>query len=931
MNYYKVPVNENNSQVSSTIGHYGGSVEKYALDNKTSTHWEGGRSIYGTNANFTVKFNSTIEFQRVLYYDRRDTEKGWPLKFELYGIKEGKDTEELLYTGTMSSRPSKPVQCYLASNVTLKEFKFRFISVKGDWVSMSILAFLKEDSVLRKGDNIFTDGTWSDLTEDFNTEDKIKKFEEEANKHPLGNLFTNEIRVARDVIKNGDAIRKSIFTHTCVDGGTLHNIKRTGQWFYKPKATGRIIFQGEEIEVFCENYNNTEYPNILFSKTFDRNNEDFQTIILPTGRSVVNQTQDFQMTQYAEIMWICTRPASSIFVPPKCRYTGGHEIPHYELGDDIDTFTNFLKKYQETAIDYSTNTTFMPNVAEFESPNVIISADAKKAYESIVEEKEKYGNTIEDAMKYWETFPVEYAKYSGFTNDDPNPVHHVMNVTFLNRLNKQSGKPYAWSDWAFTYYDMDFAKGIVSKNSLSKDGWGYYHEWGHSYDCSTLIIGETTNNLFSLMMERRSGTKDRLSREDRWGSIEKTLNLEREGLDSVFDTLGAIRQLEIYFGEGIVAKIHRLAREGFFDSSQNNITNIYDKWMVGLSNITGYNCADHFKPFGWECSEKCENMTKDLKKLPIKTWHITERVYTYKGNGLPSDVKPKIVAIANINGSLNLQLSLSSDPENEFEDLLGYDIEDENGNQVGWTYTSSWTSAHKDFYNGARYYIYAVDLKMQRSSPLAFNWDRIDSVDPVVGNYSASLWPSFIQICTRYTEPNTALEHLLDGDNKTCMFTENTATQTDVGFILDLNGSATFQGFYYQSTRTNYGRTKHYRISISNDNETWQTIASSNNLTMPNVLSNERKEIFFSKEYTASYFRFEQIDEYMNTRHLSVCDFGLLKLDTIPLSSDSKSGSNSKAVAIAVPIVVVIVVVAIAIVILILYKKSKEAPVEGQV
>jgi hypothetical protein len=273
-------------------------------------------------------------------------------------------------------------------------------------------------------------------------------------------------------------------------------------------------------------------------------------------------------------------------------------------------------------------------------------------------------------------------------------------------------------------------------------------------------------------------------------------------------------------------------------------------------------------------------MTKGLKKLPVKTWFITERVPRYKGEGLPEGVKPKIITVGNIDGCLSLQLTLTSYKDNEFEDILGYEIEDESGNPIGWTYTNTWTSVHNDFYKRVRYYIYAVDLKMNRSEPLIFEWGKIRKTVPVVGNFTPSLYPKTLKISW---ESNSALSNLLDGDSKTCLFTDKTGTVFDVGFVLDLQVPKTFQGFYYQNTRGEWGRTQRYRISISNDGENWTAVVNTENLTMPNVLSNDRKEIFFLEEQTARYFRYEQINEYKGTNHLGVCDFGLLTLDIEPL------------------------------------------------
>ncbi|MBI6004341.1 hypothetical protein, partial [Clostridium perfringens] len=64
------------------------------------------------------------------------------------------------------------------------------------------LMFYKPDEVYSSIPKLFTDGTMSELSEEFNSLEKINAFKEKAKNHPLYNDFKETIDLAESLISN---------------------------------------------------------------------------------------------------------------------------------------------------------------------------------------------------------------------------------------------------------------------------------------------------------------------------------------------------------------------------------------------------------------------------------------------------------------------------------------------------------------------------------------------------------------------------------------------------------------------------------------------------------------------------------------------------------------------------------------------------------
>ena len=58
--------------------------------------------------------------------------------------------------------------------------------------------------------SLFTNGLMNELSEEFNTLDKIQALEKEVTSHPLKELFIDDINLAKDIINNKVNLNKTI-------------------------------------------------------------------------------------------------------------------------------------------------------------------------------------------------------------------------------------------------------------------------------------------------------------------------------------------------------------------------------------------------------------------------------------------------------------------------------------------------------------------------------------------------------------------------------------------------------------------------------------------------------------------------------------------------------------------------------------------------
>ena len=194
--------NSNIDSITNNGGKYGSSTIDKAIDENFETHWETGSP---NSSNFTneviVNLKEVTTLNRIVYAARPDAGgKGFAEEFEIYVSKDDSDNFELVTTGEYKGSRSDVIEIKFDAT-EFKRVKFVFKKANQGWASASEFMFYKEDNIMDKMNNIFTNESKNELSDDFNTLEKLEAFELEASNHPLYSEIEEEINNAKIILE----------------------------------------------------------------------------------------------------------------------------------------------------------------------------------------------------------------------------------------------------------------------------------------------------------------------------------------------------------------------------------------------------------------------------------------------------------------------------------------------------------------------------------------------------------------------------------------------------------------------------------------------------------------------------------------------------------------------------------------------------------
>ncbi|UEL47268.1 NPCBM/NEW2 domain-containing protein [Terrisporobacter hibernicus] len=192
--------------ISNNGKQYASSSLDKAIDGNLSTHWETGIENSSTFKNeVVVEFNNVESIDRIGYATRQDGAKGkgYPNKFEIYASVSG-DNEDFKLVSTGSSSTSRDMMELKFDKITAKKIKFVFKEANQNWASASEFWFYREDKLLNKLNNLFTDDNKNTLNSEFNTLDKLEALENESKLHPFYDDFKEDLSDAKIILESGE-------------------------------------------------------------------------------------------------------------------------------------------------------------------------------------------------------------------------------------------------------------------------------------------------------------------------------------------------------------------------------------------------------------------------------------------------------------------------------------------------------------------------------------------------------------------------------------------------------------------------------------------------------------------------------------------------------------------------------------------------------
>ena len=197
---FKIPV----VSVSNNAGNYGSSVIGRAIDGTLNTHWETNKPNSESFKNEVIfDLGEIKEINKIAYASRRDAGgKGFANKFEIYISNEAEGDDFILAgVGEYNVRTNDVVEFEIAKT-SARRVKFKFVEANQGWASLSEVSFYKEDALSNKIKNdLFTDNTKANVTEKYDTLEKVEELRSEVKNHPAYDLFEADLSRAEELIK----------------------------------------------------------------------------------------------------------------------------------------------------------------------------------------------------------------------------------------------------------------------------------------------------------------------------------------------------------------------------------------------------------------------------------------------------------------------------------------------------------------------------------------------------------------------------------------------------------------------------------------------------------------------------------------------------------------------------------------------------------
>ena len=245
---FKIPV----ASITNNAGNYGNSVITNAIDGNINTHWETNKENSNSFKNeVIVDLGEAQDISKIAYAARRDaSNKGFANKFEIYVSSEAEGDNFILAGKGEYTSSNRDVVEFGIERTNVRRVKFKFIEVNGNWASLSEISFYRTDELADKiKKELFTDSNKTEVSQDYNTLEKLNALREEVSTHPASELFQEDLNRAEEIIRASFPvlnIPKSISTKVGkpidIYGEYSANDKEDGDITWKIEVSGEVRF-----------------------------------------------------------------------------------------------------------------------------------------------------------------------------------------------------------------------------------------------------------------------------------------------------------------------------------------------------------------------------------------------------------------------------------------------------------------------------------------------------------------------------------------------------------------------------------------------------------------------------------------------------------------------------------------------------------------
>ncbi|VYT63202.1 DUF5011 domain-containing protein [Clostridium tertium] len=709
--------NNNISSIRNNASQYLSQVITNAIDDNIDTYWETNRS---NTSDFTneveVEFKETVELNRVVYGARKSDNKGFAKEFEIYGSTTSKgDTYQLVATGN-HNKVSGLVEAKF-NPTKFKRIKFKFKNSDQNWATLSELAFYKQDKVSDKVDSLFTNALMNELSEEFNSIDKLQALENEAKGHPLESSFEESFKLAHKIL-NGELETVKVITAEQHGDMVAHANKNLKFGFgNNNQPTGISAKPGEKITVYVDADPSQPMPKLAFAQQEGSFANWMRTVDLKPGKNVItvpdiaiDNWYKHDVTRGGSIYII--NPYTSEQQPkvPVIRFASGDKYPFLTEDTSEDEFKKFLIEYKKAIDeDIAKNPNVLDrevlDVFEFVSDHLVWTGTATGAYEAYIEQ----GANPLDTIHRYNNHMEELFRYYGLdgSNEQNDPKYIRENV----RLAQPFGYMYAYTNHIGVQSD------VMASLLIREPGWGLDHEIGHRMDVNARLYGEVTNNMLPMYMSVYYDKVDnRIPFENKTykNVISENSNKYSEG--ELAENLAVYWQLEMY-KPGYWGDLNKLYREREVSLENENPNNVKMQYLVKFSSeVVGEDLSEYFARHGFEVNEETRQETSKYPKPDKKIWYLNNSKANYKGNGFTQDTNLE-VSLNGVDNGIKLTFNVDN---NVKSDLLGYEVL-KDGEVIGFTSTNVFVDTNSDKTKNSKYEVIPYDINLGTGETVEVN------------------------------------------------------------------------------------------------------------------------------------------------------------------------------------------------------------------
>ncbi|MBS6504474.1 MAG: M60 family metallopeptidase, partial [Clostridium sp.] len=589
-----------------------------------------------------------------------------------------------------------------------------------NWATLSEIAFYKQDVVSDKVDKLFTNGLMNELSEEFNSIEKINVFKESAKNHPLYEDFKADIELAESLIDNPR--QEYVFELEMRGDSVIESVKRKMWRFQDWQVTGLSARAGDKINVYVDVAKGEPTPVLLYKQSLTQHGGAISFQLQPGKNEITIPEVSYESNGIPQNviqgggLYFTNYKSNSQTKAPKVRIEGASKYPVFILGKSDEA--EVMQELEEYVAKINADPETTPNIFAVSSNKSLSFVQAtyalnwynqnNKTPRYTAEEWDRY---ISDAMRFW-----------GF--DNSKEIHSDFNFRIMPMVKNLTGGAF-----------MNAANGVIgirpdNQNAIlgAARGWGVAHELGHNFDTNGRTIVEVTNNMMPLFFESQFKTRTKISEQNIWeNNTYPKVCLEDYSNNQLYDTansthlaqLAPLWQLYLY-DNTFYGKFEQQYREK--DFRNQNREDIYRSWVVAASDAMKLDLSEFFARHGIRIGSDVKQELSKYPKPDKKIYYLNDLAMNYKGDGFTGSEK---VSIAKSLSGENMKLSFSIDKENK-ENLLGYEIL-KDGEIIGFTSTNTFVDTNTDITKNAKYEVVPYDINLGTSDSVS-----IESFSPSI-------------------------------------------------------------------------------------------------------------------------------------------------------------------------------------------------------